>query len=1050
MIWKLIIVISAAIASYFIPTPQELQNAFVSGQNFYASNNFVKAIEQYDLIINTDSDFLDEDSVKVTLFSGELTVSVVVAALYQKANALKNLEQKDAAIATFRIVEQRRYEPQLAALAQFMIYDIYYRLAQYDSAIIEANKLVQNFPNHQKAEAALYDIGWAYREINNLDSSTIAFEKLIVQYPKTEYLARAIYQMGQNKFDLKLYDEAIFYWSDLIDRFKPEAFKDQDWAQVQLKAVKERQIFEATAGRETDESVLELVAKAQIKIGDSYREKGEYDFAITNYRKIVTTYTLLTTLVEVSYIKIADYTLNEKGVEEAIEIYRDAIDENFSNKQLQAKMQYKIAETYQNNGQFVKAADQFIFYTRAYEDVANEIDFSVDKALFSAISNYYSAQEYQSAVNLADTLINNYYYTEPVPAAFFIKGLSLNELGKYTEARISFQKIINDFSESPDFVNAKVQIGISYFREKDFDNSLSSFLEVTENFAGQFDSSQVYFDLMNTYYELKRYDEAMACFDNVKFGSDYYASAFSRASKIYSLRSEYDKAIEFLNNIRETAKDSSHVYYEADLNYALADVYISKNDFYNAVNLLTKVIEDTVIGVNKYILKLQAYYGRGVISYQIGNYGTTVSDMEYLLADSEFNNRLENFIPAVKERLALGYSKTGKINEGLALINQMIEEQTDEKEKARLYSSISNIYYEAGDYRNAIASAENVLKIEGIDESTIVNSYITLSQSYKELNDIPKSVNILLEASEKYPQAEEIPLVLYSLGAVYFDSREYEKAADIFNKFITRYPEHLNVKEARYFRGYSYYESGNWSQAYNSFKQYIAAYPEDPLALETQFYAAEALFNQKEFNNAVREYRAVYTRYPNSEFAPMAMYNEGWCYFELKETEKMIDIFKRLADRYPKSDYAGDALFTIGDYYYNKKEYASAQEAYTVLIEKVPNYHKVEEAKELIYDLSQITSYLEYEEAMKLFDSKQYQKAIDALTKLYEKYPDASIAVGCQVNIAASYEMLEEYRAAAQWYRRIIERYSGSKDDNERSAVIFAKEHLEWIESNYL
>lgn len=1049
MIWKIIIVISAAIASFFVPTPKELQNAFVSGQNFYASNNFVKAIEQYDLIINTDSDFLDEDSVKVTLFSGELTVSVVVAALYQKANALKNLEQKDAAILTFRIVEQKRYEPSLAALAQFMIYDIYYRLAEYDSAIIEANKLVQNFPGHQKAEAALYDIGWAYREINNLDSSTIAFEKLILQYPKTEYLARAIYQMGQNKYDLKLFDEAISYWSDLIDRFKPEAFKDQDWEQVQLRAVRERQIFEATAGRETDETVLELVAKAQIKIGDSYREKGEYNLAVSNYRKIVTTYTLLPMLVEISYIKIADYTLNEKGIEEAVEVYRDAIDENFANKQLQAKMQYKIAETYQNNGLFVKSADQFIFYTRAYADVADQIEFSIDKAIFSAISNFYSAQEYQLAIDQADTLIKNYYYTEPVPAAYFIKGLSLNELGKYSEARNNFQTVINNYSDSPDFVNAKVQIGISYFREKDYENALSSFLNVTENFAGKFDSSQVYFDLLNTYYELKRYDEAMASFENVKFGSDYYAAAFSRASKIYSIRSEYDKAVDFLNNIREISKDSAHVYYEADINYALADVHISKNDFYNAVNLLTKVIEDSVIGENKYILKLQSYYARGVISYQIENFGTTVSDMEFLLKDKEFNNRLESFIPAVKERLALAYSKTGKVKEGLAIINEMLLAETDELEKGRLQSSISNIYFEAGDYKNAISSAENVLKIEGIGESTIINSYITLSQSYRELNDIPKSVNILLEASEKYPQAEEIPLVLYSLGAAYFDSQEFEKAADIFNKFITRYPEHPNVKEARYFRGYSYYESGNWSSAYNSFKQYIAAYPEDPLALETQFYAAEALFNQKEFNNAIREYRAVYSRYPNSDFAPMAMYNEGWCYFELQETNKMIDIFKRLADRYPKSDYAGDALFTIGDYYYNKKEYTSAQEAYSELIAKVPNYHKIEEAKVLIYDLSQITSYLEYEEAMKLFDSKQYEKAIESLTKLYDKYPDASIAVGCQVNIAASYEMLENYRAAAQWYKRIIDRYSESKDDNERSAVIFAQEHLEWIESNY-
>jgi TolA-binding protein len=287
------------------------------------------------------------------------------------------------------------------------------------------------------------------------------------------------------------------------------------------------------------------------------------------------------------------------------------------------------------------------------------------------------------------------------------------------------------------------------------------------------------------------------------------------------------------------------------------------------------------------------------------------------------------------------------------------------------------------------------------------------------------------------------------LGALYFDTQEFEKAANIFGTFVTKYPDHANVKEARYFRAYAFYEVGNWAQASTAFRQYVAAYPGDNAAVECQYYAAEALFNARDYNSAINEYRKVYQRFPNSDYAPMAMYNEGWCYFEQQSPDKMVDIFNRLASRYPKSSFAGDALFTIGDYYYNIKDYVKSSEAYSNLINKFPNYEKIEEAKSLVYDLSQINSYLEYEQAMKLFDARNYKKAIEELTKLLEKYPEASIIVGCQVNIAASYEMLEDYREAAKWYRRIIENYSNSKDDNERSAVFFAKEHLEWIESNY-
>jgi tetratricopeptide (TPR) repeat protein len=1050
MIWKIIIVITAAVASYFIPTPQELRDSFTSGQNFYASGNFLKAIEQYDIIIDTDSDFLKEDSVKVDLFSGDLVVSVVVAAYYQKANALKNLENKDGAIQIFRIVESRQDEQKLAALAQYQIYDIFYRSAQYDSAIIEARHLAEKYPNNDKAETALYDIGWAHKELNDLEKSDAAFSELIEKYPETVYLPRAIYQLGQNNFEQKNYDISIEYWIELNEQFKPEAFKEQDWENVQLKSVKERQIFEATAGRETDETVLELVAKAQVKIGDAYKEKGEYNEAILNYRKVVSTYTLLPVLIEVSYIKMAEYTLSEKGIDSARYMYQSAIDENFSNPELQAKMQYKIAEMYQNHDMFNIAASEYEFYIKAYSEVAPKIEFDVDKAQYSIVAMYYNGKKYESASAWADTLITNFPYSDAIPGALYLKGLSLISLKQYADARNAFQLIINDYPESPDIGNAKVQIGFSFSEEGKHEQALDHYNEAIAKYPKKIDSSQVFFDLISTYSELKRYDEAIASFDNVKFGSPYYPAAFGKLIKIYGLRSEYEKGIELLNKISEKDKTADSVYYQPDINFAFADLYISQNNFATANDYLTSVIEDSLADESKKMIKMQATYARGVLNYQLQDFPSAIKDLELVRNDAEFISRFPAYSSTISERLALSYSKTGKIEIALQMIEERIAAAPTQVEKGNLYAIISNIYYESGDYKKAIESAGNVINEEGVSEENKVGSYITLSQSYKALGQDNKSAEVLLEASEKFPDSPEIPAVLYSLAALYFDSFEYEKAADFFNKFITRYPDNPNAKDARYFRAYAYFESGSWMQSFNSFKQFVSAYPQDPLAAESQYFGAEALFNGKEYSRAINEYRIVYSNYPGSDFAPQALYNEAWCYFELQQAEKMVDAFKRLAQRFPNSSYAGDGLFTIGDYYYNLKDYQNAADAYTELITRFPNYSKVEEAKNLVYDLSQINSYLEYEKAMKLFDNRDYENAIVELKKLYEKYPEASIIVGCQVNIAASYEMLEEYREAAKWYKQIINRYENSRDDNERSAVIFAKEHLEWIESNYL
>ncbi|MCX8009868.1 MAG: tetratricopeptide repeat protein, partial [Ignavibacteria bacterium] len=192
--WQIIVVLAAALISYFVPTPQEMRNAFIAGQNFYASRDYKRALAQYDLILNTESAMLSEDSVRVSLLNNEYYVSVRIASAYQKANALKQLQNIDSAISIFRLVANNPAEPKLAALAQFQIYDILYQNKRFEESIKEAYRLSHKFPEDKKAEQSLYDIGWAYRELNNLDSSSYFFELLIEKYPNTEYYARALYQ----------------------------------------------------------------------------------------------------------------------------------------------------------------------------------------------------------------------------------------------------------------------------------------------------------------------------------------------------------------------------------------------------------------------------------------------------------------------------------------------------------------------------------------------------------------------------------------------------------------------------------------------------------------------------------------------------------------------------------------------------------------------------------------------------------------------------------------------------------------------------------------
>ncbi len=1048
--WQLIVFLVATIASYFIPTPQEFKNAFQAGQNYFVSRDYKNAIRMYDYILYTESKFVNEESIKVGILNNEFIISVRAAATYMKGNAFKQMNYSDSAIYYFRLVSLRKDEPKLAALAQFQIYDIYYKLGRYDEAIEEAFKLFIKFPYDKKSEQALYDIGWAYREINQLDSSSIVFHKLLEKYPNTEYYARALYQIAQNYFDSGKYDLALVHWLDLINKFQPEIFTKKDWEKIELKAEKERRLFEVTEGRDVETTDLELVAKAYIKIGDSYRKLKNYDQAISYYRKIITTFTLIPSLQEVAWIKIADYTLEEKGINEAIAIYRDAIDENFQNKKLQAKFQFKIAETYQNARMFSKAAEEYDTYIYSYETVADAIDFSVDKAKLAVILNYYNAKEFSKAIANCDSFITKYAYSDLIPTVFNIKASSLNFAGDYVSAKKTLETLIKNFPNSDEVINAKVQLGFTLYKLGDFTSALEYLDEVLNNPESKkkIDTSEAYYYRLITLADSKRYDEAIAVFEKISFYSPYYPGAVNKIGKIYSARSEFDTGEKFLQNIlnlAEERKDSLNIV--NDIYFNFADLYINKGDYSKALEYLDKILVDSTIFDKRETFALQVKYIRGIINYQVENFSKAINDLEFVLNNQLFKNAFSQNVDNVYEKLALSYAKIGNLDKGVSIFHNLIDQTTDIIQKGKYYSTLSTVYLEGKKFRESIDYANKSLSISGLDTATIIINYLNLANSYRELGDLKKSGELLFEASTKFPAAPEIQDILFQLAALYYDNQEYEQAIKVFNRYLNQYPDGIHKKDAIMFKAYAQYEIGDWLNAYNTMKNFVSLYPQDLKAPDMQYYAGECMFNLKKFDQAIKEYQLTYRRYPKSDLAAAAMYNEGWCYYELQKPEQMIETFKILAQRFPNSEFAPHGLYTIGDYYYNIKDYQNAANYYSELKKRFPNYEKIQEVDELLYDLSQINSYLEYEKAMKYFDERNYEKAIEELMKVLKKYPDASVAVGCRVNIAASYEMLEKKKEAIKWYEEVIKLYENSKDENERAAYLFAKEHKEWLES---
>ena len=1035
------IILAASIAAFFVPTPQEMQSHFKSGQDYYASRDYRRAIEQYDWIINAKSKLLEADSIRVALLGNELIVGVRTAAYYQKGNALRNLGKKPESIENYRIVEGRTDSPRLSALAQLQIYEMFYADREYRRAIEEANLLIQKHPFDDRVPRAWYDIGWAYRELGMMDSSNYAFQTLASTYPKHDLDARARYQLAQNYFDQKEWDKALAGFSDVIDRYRPESFATTEWQNIELKAVKDQRLFEAQAGRDTDANTLELVAKSQVRMADVYRQQERYDDAMQAYRKVIATFALMPTLVEATYIKMAEYTTRVKGFDEGILIYRKAIDENFNNKPLQAKLQYKIAKTYQEEKSYLKAAQEYLFYGKAFGPQAEEIKFPLIQAYFLAISNFYSARDYKNTLLIADSTSALFPGNDYATKITMYKALASIGLGRYAQARELFGQVITDVPGSSEALLARTQIGKSYFDEKNYEKAVETLESLVSDTQIRSEQSEIHYLLGLSHYGLGHHEKSIEHLALVDSTSPYYPFTFARVTRALTAQQKYDDAAKFLDRAFRAGKRDS-VDYSPFVRLARSELYTAQQKYDLAVVEFDSVIQDTRQTENT---RVQALYGRGLLLFETTKYKEAAADLQTCISSGVFQQVFPALVPQAKEKLAFSYLNLGKKKEGAQLLSELVAGAATDFEKSKYLGMLSEFQYRATDYPKAIETASQVFALPDKDEFSVVRSYVAMSNSYGNLQQHDKAIATLKEAGEKYPANAYLEEVFYQLALIYYNNSDFKSSTEAFESHMLRFPKSKFRENAQYFYAFSLYHTGKADSSIQLLREFLTAYPASKRAADAQLQIGEAYFNTSRFEEAAKEYQILYKKFPQNENAALAMYNEGWCYYQLQQNERMLEAFKELVRKHPSTKVAADAQFTMGDYFYNQKSYDAALVAYQDFVNTFPSDSRLEEAKLLIKDLSQVEAYKAYEAAMAFFDAKNWKIAVEELTKVMEKYPDTEIVYGCKSNIASAYEQLGERKKALAVFDEIIAEW---KDvEAARTAVFFAEMHKRWIEA---
>ncbi len=1083
MLHLLIVIATVAtgvIVSRPVPTEELLQDRFALGQRYYAANDHENSVEVFSEIQSTPNyRLLDVDRIEVAI--DDLVLPLRVAATYQLGNSYRNVgrtllarsrslaDEGDRDESDLRLLEsvaafdkargyyrtlvddEQRAPLHVRVMSQYQIVRASYQTEDYPGVVTETEVLLERFPGSEYEEAALYDRGWAYFNMQRHREAITTFDELLAVSDDALKRDRSLFQMGESYGELGEQEEARTAYQKLVDLYDFSLLSDKELRE--MKSQRLRGLVQ--------ETTRELVAKAQIRIGDSYAAQGRIDDAIAAYSRVPEAYPEEALIVQKSYDNMATMLLGQQGVDAGVRVLRQAI-EQVEDTHFRGRAQLRIAGVLFRDGRYRDAIGEYQVYRRAYGDQSRAIGVGLDEVLFSegqayrelAASADGGEQDLQAAHDAYTAVLDEHPFSRRRSEALY--GLAHTHVtgGRLDEAVSTFAATVDENPAAAVAPHAISWWARVRFQQGDAPQAAQLYRRLLNEYPGSELTPQAWKDLGLVYKSSGQLDDAVEALTHVDPTFESWPKVQAEAADILLAAGRAERIDEVLRldeALRRAAKagDDESV---AELHYVRGRIAREQGDRVSEIDHFSQVL---LISTNPDLATFSRFF-RGIAQYQAGSALDAAGDS--LAAEPQFEASIADLQAVLDTGTAdeirlvafrtrgVALTRLGRSEEAVRTYEGLIAAASSPLERAEFQLMLMELYYDLGRLDDTKVVARQL--IGGTFEEDAAAEFAIRDRAYFVL------VSVLLEqdrygdayqasqaALRRFPaSANRATLMLVSARALFFNE-EYEKAAAAFDGYASAYPATSETPQAVYQKGYAHEILGEYERAAAAFGDVATRFPQHGLVAEALYRAGENLYNASHFEEALVEYLRTVDDHAGAEPAPKALYSAGWTYMDLDREEDSLAAMRRLVDEYPGSGFARYAQFSIGDYYYSKKRFLDARGAYEKVVRLFPGTEEASKAQALLGDVEEDLASRAYESAFEHFQRGDYTTAADGFEAIYEQYPSSYSALAALANKGVALEHLGNSDEARRTYERLIAASSGGGDADDISN--FARLRLE-------
>ena len=716
-------------------------------------------------------------------------------------------EQYDRALDALSEALSEDQPPEDAARALLLMGQTSLRQDRPDAALVYLRRVAAEYPNAVAAAPALYAAGFAEYERANYAPAANDFERIATRYARSpedlhvglaltdSYLQtgqyskaieegerrlpdltgatrdRALFLLGESALRLARHDEAESYFAQ-IDATGPYgrrshfglgriAFEQENWT-----AAADHFATVRTAQEET----VDLGAEATYYESLSLKRLNQIDEAARRLEAVH---------VRRPSSSFADAALFERGFllygvrrwDEAALSFEKLLD-RYGTSPFAGEAARMLGETYAALGDYQKAQranERAERLGTASSELSGEVAFQQGYTL------YQNAQYAEAARRLQKIYSQNPRAPRAGETLFWAAEASFQaaqagDAGAFDQAARLFNDFLQRFPDHRQQDAARYALAWTHFKRGDYATAASAF----ERFLGSYRpggeivpyTNDARLRLADSYFALKRFDQAITTYERVEGGGADYAR-FQVGQALANLGRD-DEAIAAYNQLVADFPESP---LRPQALFAKGAIYFQQNDYARAIAEYQSVID----GFPGSPLAPKAQYGIGDALYNQGKLSEATAAYRAVLdryPDSPF-------VVDALSGVQFALTAQGEEHQLDEVVRQYADQNPDASVLGDLRFRQAEGKYQSGNLRESIADFQQFIRSGG-DASLLAAANLYIGRAYVERGEPGQAETYLRRVIDRYPNATVRPEAASRLGTLYLDAERYDEALTLF------------------------------------------------------------------------------------------------------------------------------------------------------------------------------------------------------------------------------------------------------------------------------